>query len=101
MTPIVYSYENTLSPALNRHGLTFLYFLNPLTTIVLTFQRIFYGDTSVHSLVAPHALMQVLPTWSMTTFFEINAGLVGIMIIFFLVAEVIFGRLETNFESEL
>jgi hypothetical protein len=51
--------------------------------------------------VAPHALMQVLPTWSMTTFFEINAGLVGIMIIFFLVAEVIFGRLETNFESEL
>jgi len=37
----------------------------------------------------------------MTKFFEINAGLVGIMIIFFLVAEVIFGRLETNFESEL
>ncbi len=101
MTPIVYSYENTLSPALHRHGLTLLYFLNPLTPIVLTFQRIFYGDTSVHSLVAPHQLMQVLPTWSMTKFFEINAGLVGIMIVFFLVAEVLFGRLETNFESEL
>jgi hypothetical protein len=37
----------------------------------------------------------------MGTFFELNIALVGVMVIFFLIAEVLFGRLETNFESEL
>ena len=101
MTPIVYSYENTLAPALHRHGMELIYFLNPLTLIVLTFQRIFYSDVVVHSISAPHSLIQVLPTWSMGTFFELNIALVGVMVIFFLIADVLFGRLETNFESEL
>ena len=101
LTPVVYSYENQLAPYLHQRGLASLYFLNPITLIVLTFQRIFYVDTTVQSTI-PHAgLLHILPTWPMSTYCYMNLGLLGIMVVLFLVALTIFGRLEGNFESEL
>lgn len=100
LTPVVYSYENQLSPALHQHHLTWLYFVNPLTIVVLTFQRTFYVTTSVVA-TATHPVMHLLPTWSMMTFLELNASLLVVMVSLFLGALVIFGRLEGNFESEL
>jgi ABC-2 type transport system permease protein len=100
MTPVVYSYENSIAAPLHRHGLAVLYFLNPVTLIVLTFQRIFYVQTVVHSTTTG-ALLKILPTWPMSTYFYLNVGLLGIMAVVFLVAESLFGRLEGNFESEL
>ena len=48
--PIVYSYQNTVAPKLAEHGLTWLYFLNPMTPVVMTFQRVLYAKTGiVHS----------------------------------------------------
>jgi ABC-type polysaccharide/polyol phosphate export permease len=101
LTPIVYSYENTISLKLHQHGIAVLYFLNPITLIVLTFQRVFYVATTVRSTVAPHPLLRILPTWSVSHFFFLNLALLGIMILLFLVSLTIFGRLEGNFESEL
>ncbi len=101
LTPVVYSYEHSIAAPLHRHGISVLYFLNPVTLIVLTFQRFFYVSTTVRSTIAPHPILQILPTWPMSTYFYLNVGLVGIMLVLFLVAESIFGRLEGNFESEL
>jgi ABC-2 type transport system permease protein len=101
LTPIVYSYENTVSARLHVHGITVIYFLNPITLIVLTFQRVFYVATSVTSTVIPHPTLQILPTWSISMFFFLNLALLGIMVVLFLVSLSIFGRLEGNFESEL
>ncbi len=100
VTPVVYSYENSLAVPLHRHGLSALYFLNPITLIVLTFQRVFYVTPSVHSTTTG-GLINVLPTWPLSTYAEMNLALVGIMAVVFLVAESLFGRLEGNFESEL
>jgi ABC-2 type transport system permease protein len=100
LTPVVYSYENSLAPALHKHGLTALYFMNPLTLIVLTFQRTFYVSTTVISTVT-HQPLALLPTWSLAAFAERNLICLGFMILLFLGALAIFGRLEGNFESEL
>jgi ABC-2 type transport system permease protein len=107
MSPIVYSYEHSIAPQLHAHGLAWLYFLNPITLIMLTFQRTFYVSTVVHStvptVVGGHVfpLIKVLPSWPMSTYFYLDIALLGIMIVVFLFAEVIFGRLQGNFESEL
>jgi ABC-type polysaccharide/polyol phosphate export permease len=99
LTPVVYSYENSLSPYLHAHHLTWLYFVNPLTLVVLTFQRFFYVTTSVTTTAG--TTLHLLPTWSLATFLELNAGILVVMIGLFLGALTIFGRLEGNFESEL
>jgi ABC-type polysaccharide/polyol phosphate export permease len=101
LTPVVYSYENSIAPHLSAHGLSLIYFLNPITLIVVTFQRVFYVNTVVHSTVAPHAVLNILPTWSFEGFLALNFILLGLSIVFFLVAEAIFNRLEGNFESVL
>lgn len=101
LTPVVYSYEHSIAPHLSRHGLSLIYFLNPITLIVVTFQRVFYVGTVVRSTVAPYSMINILPTWSFDKFLELNLALFGVTVVLFFVAEAIFGRLEGNFESEL
>ncbi len=101
LTPIVYSYENSIAPHLRRHGLSLVYFLNPVTLIVVTFQRVFYVSTVVHSTVKGGVVLNILPTWSFSKYLYLNLLLFGLSVLFFLAAEAIFGRLEGNFESEL
>jgi uncharacterized membrane protein len=109
MSPIVYSYEHSIAPQLHAHGLAWLYFLNPITLIIMTFQRTFYVATSAAStaptqIVNHHAvpvILKILPSWPMSTYFYLDVALLGIMIVVFLLAEVLFGRLQGNFESEL
>jgi ABC-type polysaccharide/polyol phosphate export permease len=101
MTPIVYSYEHAIAPHLQSRGLSWIYFLNPITLIVVTFQRVFYVNTIVHSTIAPFPIIDVLPTWSFEKFLILNLVLLGFTIVAFFVAEAIFGRLEGEFESVL
>jgi ABC-2 type transport system permease protein len=101
LTPVVYSYEHSIAPHLSRHGLSLIYFLNPITLIVVTFQRVFYVGTVVKSTVAPYSMINILPTWSFDKFLELNLALFGVTVVLFFIAEAIFGRLEGNFESEL
>ena len=100
VSPVVYSYENSIAATLHSHGLANFYFLNPVTLIILTFQRIFYVATTVKSTTTG-ATLHILPTWPMSTYFYLNLGLLAIMTLVFLVSVTIFGRLEGNFESEL
>ncbi|MFZ1062075.1 MAG: ABC transporter permease [Acidimicrobiales bacterium] len=101
LSPVVYSYQNTIAQRLHDHGLTWMYFINPITPIIMTFQRIFYVKTTVVSTNPPHPLVHILPTWSMSSFASMNLTLLAITVVLFLVALSIFGRLEGNFESEL
>ena len=101
LTPVVYSYEHSIAAPLHRHGIAWIYFLNPVTLIVLTFQRIFYVNVTAYATTPAHTPLSILPTWPMSTYFYLNVGLLGIMAVVFLAAESAFGRLEGNFESEL
>lgn len=101
MSPVVYSYEKTIAGPLHAHGLAWAYFLNPVTLIIMTFQRVFYVQTTVVSTVANGGLLSILPKWPMATYFYLNASLLALMVGIFLLALTVFGRLEGNFESEL
>ena len=109
LSPVVYSYEHSIAPKLHEWGIAWLYFLNPITLIMLTFQRAFYVATKapsttatvvVHGHTVP-AILQILPSWPMSTYCYLDLALLGTMIVLFLLAEVLFGRLQGNFESEL
>ncbi len=100
MSPVVYSYENSLSVQLAAHHIKMLYFINPMALIVLTFQRTFYVNTLVHSTTTGLPI-KMLPTWQPSSFLYLNLAMLVIMGGLFLISLVIFGRLEGNFESEL
>ena len=99
--PIVYSYQNTVAAHLRAHGLTWLYFLNPLTPLVMTFQRVLYARPDVHSTIAPHPPIQLLPTWPAITYVWGDALVLAFGIVLFYVAMIVFGRLAGNFAEEL
>jgi ABC-2 type transport system permease protein len=108
-TSIVYTYGQIfLSGYQKSHPslkwLQYVYLINPITPIVMTFQRAIYGRTQ-YTYLSPGAtkpnVYHVLPTWGVGVY----AGLVGLVLIasvgLFLLALVVFGRLEGNFAEEL
>jgi ABC-2 type transport system permease protein len=102
LTPIVYPYEK-LAPHLGA-WLHPLYLMNPMTPIVLTFQRVFYPHIVVGSTNYPPTLpktLPVLPTWAPTTYALLDCAILvgGVALLVF--AEWVFGRLEGNFAEEL
>ena len=101
LTPIVYSYERTVSPMVHAHGLTWLYLLNPVTPVVLTFQRVLYGETTVIANTPDHSVLHVLPSWTTMTYVTVNAALISAGVILLLGAMSIFSRLQGNFAEEL
>jgi len=101
MSPVVYSYSNSLAIQLGAHHLKLFYFMNPMALMVLTFQRTFYVNTLVHQTTGTHPLIHMLPSWAPSSFLYLNSAMLVVMIGLFLIALAIFGRLEGNFESEL
>jgi ABC-2 type transport system permease protein len=104
LTPIVYPYEK-LAPHLRALGIGWLYLLNPMTPIVMTFQRVIYPHQVVRSTNYPPNLPKTLPvlpvTWSPWTYAMLDClVLVGgsLLLVF---AVWVFGRLEGNFAEEL
>jgi ABC-2 type transport system permease protein len=95
--PIVYPYQ-TVEAKLGPHGLSWIYLLNPVTPLVLVFQRCLYNKTSyiVNGVPTP-----ILPLHGYLWY----AVLVGIVLVLslalFLVGLAVFGRLEGNFAEEL
>ncbi len=101
LTPIVYPYEK-LAPHLR--GLSWLYLMNPMTPIVLTFQRVLYPHVVVPSTNYPPNLpktLPVLPTWSTATYAGLDGIILAVGIALFVFAVWVFGRLEGNFAEEL
>ncbi|HEY6622244.1 MAG TPA: ABC transporter permease [Acidimicrobiales bacterium] len=97
LTPIVYSYGQ-VSKQLKAHHLTALYLLNPITPIAMTFQRAIYGRTSY---VTGGVTEPLLPHVGIGTYaLGLVAELVVVSVLFIL-ALVVFGKLEGNFAEEL
>jgi len=98
--PIVYSFQGQLAKRLAQHGLTWVYFLNPLTPLVLSFQRALYAHVIVISTVT-HLPTHELPMHGFAWFAGLDAAVLGLALLLFLFALVVFGRLEGNFAEEL
>ncbi len=108
-TSIVYTYGTIfLSGYQKDHPslkwIQYAYLFNPVEPIVMTFQRAIYGKTK-YSWTPPGTktpiIYHVLPTWGVGTY----AGMLGIVLVvsigLFLLALIVFGRLEGNFAEEL
>jgi ABC-2 type transport system permease protein len=95
--PIVYPYW-TIEKKLGPQGLTWIYFLNPVTPLVLAFQRCLYAHPVV---VIQGVVTQVLPTQGYLWYVVLVLAVLVISLILFLIALAIFGRLEGNFAEEL
>ena len=96
--PIVYSFEAQIEAKLGPKGLTWVYFLNPMVPLVLSFQRCIYAQTTVTVSGAPY---KVLPPNGMLWYVGLDLGVLVLSAVLFLVALAIFGRLEGNFAEEL
>jgi ABC-2 type transport system permease protein len=92
--PIVYQYVS-VADKLSRHHLLWIYLANPLVVIVLSFQRFIYGN--VAPLDNPNPLATYPASWF---YLMLGAVLVGSFLLF-LVAMLVFGRVEGNFAEEL
>ena len=98
--PIVYSFELQIEQRLGPKGLTWVYFLNPMVPLVLSFQRCIYADTVVKITGNPNPV-QILPPNNMLWYVGLDLGVLALSAVLFLVALGVFGRLEGNFAEEL
>ena len=97
-TPVVYAYE-TLAVPLARHNLGWAFFINPVTAIVITFQRILYAKVS--PVGASGAVVKILPSSSPAWYLG-QLGIVFVVsAVLFVLALIVFGRMEGNFAEEL
>jgi ABC-2 type transport system permease protein len=104
--PIVYSYTGQVSAKLAAHGLKWLYFANPMTPLVMTFQRVLYNRPGLVPLTTAHPpghpnLEQLLPAWGALSYVRMDAIVLVVAIALFFGALVVFGRLAGNFAEEL
>ncbi len=99
MTPIVYPYFQIVPNLIDRGLPSWAFLVNPITPVVLVFQRCLYG-TPVVNLSDPEPLV-LLPAWGPGTM--LLPLLVGILASTALLGAAIhlFGRLEANFAEEM
>jgi len=108
--PIVYAYQQYIGNKLGPQGRTWIYFLNPMVPLVLSFQRCIYSiqtayvTTTVH--VGTHVAhvtttYDVLPTKGMLWYVGLDLAVLFLAVCLFVIALAVFGRLEGNFAEEL
>ncbi len=100
MTPIVYPYE-IVADKLGNHS--WAYLLNPVTDIVLTFQRAIYGQVSgAKTTDGVTTVTKILPQGVDQWWYLWHLGLViAGSAVLFVFALTVFGRAEGNFAEEL
>ncbi|MGP0029184.1 MAG: ABC transporter permease [Acidimicrobiales bacterium] len=100
--PIVYAYQQNIGRKLAERGLTWVYFLNPMTPLVMSFQRALYGHPTTYATTkGVVTTYYVLPTWGYMTYLLLDLGVLVGSAVLFIVALGVFGRLEGNFAEEL
>lgn len=99
MTPIVYPYFQIVPDLLQRGLPSWAFLANPVTPVVLVFQRCLYGTSIVNETA--ETPLTLLPDWSPTTM--AIPLLIGIVASTALLGAAVhlFGRLETNFAEEM
>ena len=95
--PIVYSYQ-TVEAKLGPRHLTWLYLANPMTPLVVAFQRCLYNKPSA---VINGVLTPILPQHGYLWYAALVAIVLVLGLLLFVVALATFGRLEGNFAEEL
>ena len=103
-TSIVYTYRADLlsgeleePPSLN--WLQYVFLCNPITPIVMTFQRAIYGSDRSTPTRARCTTCSPPGGWAPTR--PWSASVLAVSIGLFLLALIVFGRLEGNFAEEL
>ncbi len=96
-TPIVYPYGQVASK-LGEFHITGLYLANPMTPIVLAFQRAIYAHTSY---VYQGTKYPLLPTTGLAWYALALGAVILVSAGLFLLSLIVFGRLEGNFAEEL
>ncbi len=100
--PIVYAYQQNIAEKLGPKGLTWVYFLNPMVPLVLSFQRCIYAHPTTYAVVGGKlTAFHVLPTKGMLWYVGLDLGVLFLALCLFLIALATFGRLEGNFAEEL
>jgi ABC-2 type transport system permease protein len=100
--PIVYAYQQNIAAKLGPKGLTWIYFLNPMVPLVLSFQRFIYAHPTTYAKVNGQVVTyHVLPPNGMGWYVALDLGVLFLSVILFFVALAVFGRLEGNFAEEL
>jgi len=100
--PIVYPYQQEIAARLGPKGLTWVYFLNPMVPLILTFQRFIYAHPTTYATVGGKKVTyDVLPTNGPIWYLGLDLAVLACSVILFLVALATFGRLEGNFAEEL
>ena len=106
-TPLVYPYALISNfSASHPHWvfIKYLYVTNPMTPIVMTFQRAIYGKPSYVSNSAAntaHVATRLLPTAGAGMYALGLVAVIAVSVLLLLGALVVFGRLEGNFAEEL
>lgn len=98
-TPIVYSWGLIAAHVASTPWLKYVYMANPVTPIVMTFQRAIYGHTQFTNSAG--SVVHLLPNWGPAVYAGVLGGVLAASAALFLVALVVFGRLEGNFAEEL
>ncbi len=101
--PVVYNFNLVYKELVQLHSFHWLmdiYLVDPVTPLVLAFQRAFYGDVTV---TVPHqtAPYQVLAGYGAGFYLEMLAGVLAASVLLLVGAMKVFGRLEGNFAEEL
>jgi ABC-2 type transport system permease protein len=98
--PIVYPFQQDIGLKLGTK--LWVYFLNPVTPLVLTFQRFIYNKVSpVATVKGVPTTYFVLPHHGYLWYSALDVGVFALSVVLFLVALAVFGRLEGNFAEEL
>jgi ABC-2 type transport system permease protein len=99
VTPIVYGFM-TID---RRPGGWFKYvwLSNPVTPIVLIFQRAIYARLDNPKIAAGQPGHQILPHWGMATYLAYLGYSFAVGLVIFAIAIAVFGRSEANFAEEL
>lgn len=92
LTPVVYPFM--LMGSRDKKWQVGIYMTNPVTAIVLVFQRAFYGKVSVGAT-------KILPGWSVGGYAAYLGVVAVVSVLLLLFSFWVFGRLEGNFAEEL
>ena len=84
-----------------------MYFANPVTPVVMSFQRVFYNVVHPRSTLTTgpiaHKLIPngVMARYGIHWYVAADLAVLGVSLVLLLGAMVVFGRLEGNFAEEL
>jgi ABC-2 type transport system permease protein len=100
-TPIVYTFGQISKQIAEYPSLIwmkYVYLANPVTPIVMTFQRAIYGRTQY---TYKGGVTHILPNWGPGQYGALLGVVLAVSTGLFLLALIVFGRLEGNFAEEL